>query len=128
MGKDRCDLAFDRCLCSSRLSLGVPGNDIHVAGVQGEPIRRSVVGAMLGWDNWDGLTVVVSSIKIVNHSDDHDQVLDALSRLSGVTTLVIWDGGAETEKRLETSEFKRKLREKAPHVNVRHVHLQISVG
>ena len=100
---------------------------LFVHGREPPPPRHSVLGAITGWDNLGELTVITSSIQVAGRPNDHDAVLDALSRLSRVTTLVIFDLGAETEKRLEAIEFKRRLHKIRPDVKVRHVHLKYEV-
>lgn len=94
-------------------------------GKRGEPARRSTLGALAGWDNWGGVTVITNSVRT---KDKLNASLNLLFRLPGLTTVVIFDGGAGTEKRPEVIEFKRRLQEKLPRVEVKHVHLYYPVG
>ena len=81
-----------------------------------------MIGALIGWDNCGGLTVFIGS-NIASHVEYQEQLVNELSRLPGLTTVVIWDLGAESEKFPTVIELKRRLGESAPHVRFEHVHL-----
>lgn len=88
-----------------------------------DPMFRSFVGAISGWDNWDGLTVFVVSNDF-EHKQSRMEQIGTLARLPGLTTVVLWDTNPETEHFPSVLEFKEELRAKLPHVKVRHVHVE----
>src|SRR4051794_20536841 len=76
-----------------------------------QPIRRSVLGSVIGVDNLEGLTTVIPS-NLVIHKDAavNDDVLDALARLPGLTTLIIYDANPDNENSPTINDFKARLR------------------
>ncbi|MCI0360249.1 MAG: hypothetical protein L0211_17365 [Planctomycetaceae bacterium] len=88
-----------------------------------DPMCRSFVGAISGWDNWDGLTVFVFSSDFELEQARLEQI-NTLSRLPGLTTVVLWDVNPETENEPSVLQFKKELRAKLPHVKINHVHTE----
>jgi hypothetical protein len=93
-----------------------------------EPIGENLIGSIFGWDNWQGLTVLVSPLTLSSKDYRGEDAIEALSRLPGLTTVVLWDGNPQTEKSERVIEFKRKLQNRLPHVRIKHHHQVFPVG
>jgi hypothetical protein len=83
-----------------------------------QPLRQSLLGAVLGYDNWVGLTVFVEANVAMN--DIH--LIEYFQRLPGLETVVIFDATEESEKKPYVIQFKSDLKEKCPSVKVEHLH------
>lgn len=92
--------------------------------VPSDPMRRGAIGTFVGWDNWEGVTVVVASIHVVDSKD----VIAALQRFPGLTSVVIFSGNPDIDQAAPIIRFKDRLQEKRPNIQVKHVHLPNLVG
>jgi hypothetical protein len=87
-----------------------------------EPIRQSWLGALTGWDNWTGITVFVFSGQL--DIPVREEQIRSLSRLPGLTTVVIWDADPHSEASAQVIEFRKALKSKLPNVEVQHVQVE----
>jgi hypothetical protein len=100
--------------------------NVDTLRVKGELMQGSV-GAIIGWDNWRGLTVFVSS-KSLKDTQNAGKVAQLLSALPALNEIVIWDAASETEKWQEVRDFKEEVGKTRPRVRIKHIHVEVPVG
>ncbi len=88
-----------------------------------DPFRASILGAVIGWDNWRKSTVIVKPETIVAMtSDDQESVLSALYKVPNLSSVVIIDHDPKLENDPKIIAFKKRVKERLPRVNCIHSH------
>jgi hypothetical protein len=84
----------------------------------GGALPQSALGVILGYDNFSRLTVFIEAVYFIEDLG----LPDKLRRLPGLTTIVIFDGNPESERKDYMQRFKQELKKKLPGVKVEHRH------
>jgi hypothetical protein len=88
-----------------------------------DPFRGSVFGALVGWDNWRGLTVIIPTRVTVGASPRAmESAFAALHRLPRLTRVVMIDYDPATESDQKIIQFKAHLKRVLPGIPFIHRH------